>query len=158
MIYKLILPIICLNLALVGSPWAADAPTVNTPVLRQPIAGGQVVSVDDIAILPLPSTQLGGNALLDPAAIVGKAAKHNLAPGRPLRSNDLQRPMLVQKGALVALNVNWPQIQLSTVGRAVDGGSRGDIIQVINLQSRKTVSGVVTDVNQVEVGMRPAGQ
>ena len=154
---KLFIPLISLFLAMVTASSGAEVPQVKVPVLRQAVSSGQTIDADDIAILSLPATQLNGNTILDANGVIGKAAKHPLVPGRPLRANDLQRPLIIQKGAIVALNVNWPHIQLSTVGRAIDGGGRGDVIQVINMQSHKTVSGIITDVNQVEVGMRRIG-
>lgn len=124
----------------------------EVPVLRQAVSAGQVIGQGDIEWIGVPSLRLGGNVLTDISEIVGQAARRSLPPGRPLRVSDLQRPSLVAKGALVSMSVNAPNMQLSAVGRALEAGAAGDVIQIINMQSKRTVAGVIVGPNQVEVG------
>lgn len=124
----------------------------EVPVLRQAVSAGQMIGQGDIEWIGVPSLRLGGNVLTDISEIVGQAARRSLPPGRPLRVSDLQRPSLVAKGALVSMSVNAPNMQLSAVGRALEAGAAGDVIQIINMQSKRTVAGVIVGPNQVEVG------
>ena len=44
-------------------------------------------------------------------------------------------------------------------GKALEGGTEGDVVNVLNLQSKRTVSGVVTGRGQVSIAVatpRPA--
>ncbi|MCW5750076.1 MAG: flagellar basal body P-ring formation protein FlgA [Alphaproteobacteria bacterium] len=124
----------------------------EVPVLRQAVSAGQVIGEADIEWVGVPSLRLGGNVLTDMTEIVGQAARRSLPPGRPLRASDLQRPSLVSKGALVSMSVTVPNMQLSAIGRALEAGAAGEVIQIMNLQSKRTVTGVVVGPNQVEVG------
>lgn len=122
------------------------------PVLRSSVAVGQVIGRDDLEFITVPVSRLGGQTIAQADDVVGFAARRALAPGRPIRTAEVQRPMMVAKGALISITVTTPVMSLSTVGRAIEGGARGDVIQVMNMQSKKTVSGTVIAPGQVEVG------
>jgi flagella basal body P-ring formation protein FlgA len=50
---------------------------------------------------------------------------------------------LVQRNETVTLIYQVPGITLTVRGKAVDGGAEGDVITVLNEQSKRTVQGVV---------------
>jgi flagellar basal body P-ring formation protein FlgA len=67
----------------------------------------------------------------------------------------------VQRDQNVTLIFETDGIYLTIRGKALDGGAEGDIVNVINLQSKRTVSGVVIGRGQVSVSIAtprlPAG-
>jgi flagella basal body P-ring formation protein FlgA len=44
-----------------------------------------------------------------------------------------------------------PGLYLTTRGKTLDNGTEGDVVNVINLQSKRTVTGVVTGRGQVTI-------
>jgi flagella basal body P-ring formation protein FlgA len=75
--------------------------------------------------------------------LLGKKLKGNLEAGSPIYLNDVEPLYLVKRGDRVRLYVNSGTVSVETVAKALDYGALGDIIRVINLDSRKTISAKV---------------
>ena len=72
-----------------------------------------------------------------------------MQPGKPLRTADLMKPELVQRNETVTLVYQVPGITLTVRGKAAEGGAEGDVIAVLNEQSKRTVQGVVAGPGRV---------
>ena len=59
------------------------------------------------------------------------------------------KPELVQRNETVTLVYEVPGIVLTVRGKAVDGGAEGDVINVLNEQTKRTVQGVVVGPGRV---------
>lgn len=120
-----------LILGLLPLPSAAET-LVATRVLRaQSVIG------------PADLTQQPGRvagALSAPAEALGKEARVTLYPGRPIRAVDLGPPALVERNQLVALRFRQGNLDILTEARALGRGGEGEVIRVMNLQSRATLS------------------
>jgi flagella basal body P-ring formation protein FlgA len=123
-----------------------EAATVTRPVAR-----GEILRDGDITIEKRPKAELSGDMVADAQAVVGQAARRALRAGQPLRQGDLMRPELVHRNELVMILYQVPGIVLTLRGKAIDAGSEGDVVNVLNLQSKRTVQGVVTGDGRVLV-------
>ena len=61
--------------------------------------------------------------------------------GRPLRLADLTKPPVVLRNETVTLTYQVPGITLTVRGKAAESGSEGDVISVLNEQSRPHLPG-----------------
>jgi flagellar basal body P-ring formation protein FlgA len=59
----------------------------------------------------------------------------------------------VQRDQSVTLIYETAGLYLTMRGKALDGGTEGDVVNVLNLQSKRTVSGIVTGRGQVSVAV-----
>ncbi len=75
--------------------------------------------------------------------ILGKKLKTNLEAGSPIHLYDVEPLYLVKRGDRVRLYVKSGTVSVETVAKALDCGALGDIIRVINLDSRRTISAKV---------------
>jgi flagellar basal body P-ring formation protein FlgA len=124
---------------------------MRVPVLARPILKGDVVNASDVIMERRRRSEMGGDVYLDTAKIVGNAARRPLPRGSLLREVDIQRPEIVEKNASVTMTFEQPGLQLSMRGKAVTGGAMGDLVQVQNINSKKTVEATVTGPNRVAV-------
>lgn len=124
----------------------------RVPVPRQRIAAGQEIDKSDVQWIEVEMNRMSGDIIDDSDDVVGMAAKRDLMAGQPIRARDLTRPVMVAKGSMVTMTFRSQFMSLSTTGRAIEGGGRGDVIQVMNLQSKKVVFATVTGPNQAMVG------
>jgi len=124
---------------------------VRIPVLNHAVSRGEVISKNDIDWLEVSPSRVEGSVVSDPAELIGKAARRPLRPSLPLRNGDVQEPILVGKNTLVTLVAAGPNLVLTTVGRSLDDGGKGDVIRVMNNQSHKLVQGTVISANEVRV-------
>lgn len=107
-----------------------------------------VIGPEDLTIV---EAALPG-ALSDPALAVGQEARVAIYAGRPVRAQDLGAPALVDRNQLVSLIFLSGGLAISTEGRALARGAEGEVIRVMNLGSRTTVSGRVGADGAIYVG------
>ena len=130
-------------------------PVESIPVLKNRVAPGDTISRSDIEWVQVPAGRYGGGYVDKVNELVGQSPRRPLRIGEPVRSADLGRPEVVSRNGLVTMVAQVPGMVLTTTGRALDAGGVGDVIQVMNLQSKKKVQATITGPDQVEVVMAP---
>jgi flagella basal body P-ring formation protein FlgA len=127
------------------------AVTVDTVMLVRPLSRGETVKEDDVTLQRRLRADVRGTMITDVRQAVGLAARTSLQTDRPLRANDLMKPELVQRNESVTLVYEVPGIILTVRGKANEGGAEGDVITVLNEQTKRPVQGVVAGPGQVVV-------
>jgi flagella basal body P-ring formation protein FlgA len=125
--------------------------TVETAVPRRAIARGDVIKAGDIVLERRPRNEFSSEPPAPPAEVVGLAARRAVRPGQPLRNADLMKPEFVVKNDMVLLHYEVPGIVLTMRGRALDTGVEGDTVSVLNINSKRTIQGIVTGPGRVTV-------
>lgn len=123
----------------------------EVPVLNRAVSLGEVIVAADIDHIKLRRDRIGPDSISDAAQLVGKSARHSLRAQQPLRSMDVQEPILVHKGDLVTLRLETPLMQLSTQAKALEDGTLGATIRVANTQSSRTIEVAVTGPDSATV-------
>lgn len=127
--------------------------TLEVVVLAHAVERGAVLRDGDIDIERRPRAEVGREAITDRDRVVGLAARENLQAGRLMRSVDLMRPEIVQRNEMVTLVYELPGVMLTVRGKATEGGAQGDVISVLNEQSKRLLQGVVTAPGRVAISM-----
>jgi flagella basal body P-ring formation protein FlgA len=125
--------------------------TYDTVVLTRPIARGETLRESDVTVEKRPKAGLQADTVRDPADAVGMATQQPLRAGQMIRSADLTRPLLVKRGEPVMVRYEVPGIILTARGKAEESGSVGDTVNVMNVQSKRMIQGVVTGPGLVVV-------
>lgn len=125
------------------------------PVLKSRINAGQTIDRNDIEWMRVPSGRYGAGYIDRIEDLLGQAPRRALAAGAPVRSADVSKPAAITKNALVTMVAQGPGMTITTTGRALEAGSVGDVIPVMNVQSKKTVQATVIAANQVQVITAP---
>jgi flagella basal body P-ring formation protein FlgA len=132
------------------------AETVEVATLVRPLARGEVVRSADVVMDRRPKSEAGADVASDAKRVIGMALRRAMRSGQVLRVSDLMRPELVQRNENVTLIFEAPGIMLTSRGKAVESGAEGDLVSVLNVQSKRTVQGIVTGPNTVTVtSMKP---
>jgi flagella basal body P-ring formation protein FlgA len=71
--------------------------------------------------------------------------------GHPLRAADLMKPNLVLRNETVTLVYEAPGMVLTIRGKANDSGTEGDVIGVLNEQTKRVAHGVIIGPGRVAV-------
>ncbi|WP_171175503.1 flagellar basal body P-ring formation chaperone FlgA [Ruegeria sp. HKCCD8929] len=111
------------------------------------IRAKEVISTEDLAV---NSADVEG-AVSDPNDVIGLEARVALYAGRPIRLTDVGPPAIVDRNDLVTLIFDHGALSIKTEGRALGRGSAGEVIRVMNLSSRTTVSGRIRPDGSIEV-------
>jgi flagella basal body P-ring formation protein FlgA len=132
--------------------------TVEAAVLARGVERNEVIKSSDVVVERRPKAEVGNDAAGRDNA-VGMQARRQLRAGQALRVNDLAKPDLVTRDQNVTLIYESSGLYLTIRGKALEGGTEGDVVNVLNLQSKRTVSGIVVGRGQVSVAIstpRPA--
>jgi len=123
--------------------------TVDALTVDHPIERGQIIKASDVTVLRRPRAD---NVVTDTNLVVGMQARHPLLPSQPLNTADLMKPEIVQRSDSVTIVYQAPGITLTLRGQAQEPGALGDTISVLNVESKRVVSGVVTGPDRINVG------
>ena len=113
-----------------------------------PVAKGDILSEPMLTLAYQDQTLIRGDYLTDPTALIGVRIKRELKPGQPIR---LTQVCVVCKGDQVTLSAENSSMQIKTMARALQDGSFGDMIRLVNTRSGRTVQGQVSAVGSVVV-------
>lgn len=137
-----LLPLL-LPLLLANAPAAAD-----TVVAARTLRVQALIGPADLAVIP---GELPGTAGA-PDELIGLEARAILYPGRPIRLDQVGPPAVIDRNAVVPLLFAAGGLAIATEGRALDRAGVGDRVRVMNLDSKKIVTGRVREDGAVEVG------
>ncbi len=123
--------------------------TIEAAIPSRALARGEVISASDIVIERRPRTEFSNEPPAPVSEVVGRAARRAVRHGQALRSADLMKPELVQRGEMVTLHYEVPGITITMRGKALESGTDGSTVNVLNEHSKRTIQGVVTGAGHV---------
>lgn len=124
--------------------WAAAQSLVATRTIR----AAEVIDIGDVRHAETAPTDHPVQ-LVD---VIGMEAQVTLYAGRPINLGDLAEPAVIERNAPVTIRFRQGALAIVTEGRALARARPGDVISVMNLDSRATVRGRVQPDGSVEVG------
>jgi flagella basal body P-ring formation protein FlgA len=124
------------------------APVVKT--LRR-INRGEILTSGDVVVEVVPSNRIVRNAMTSLNDVVGNQAIRNLGMGRVITTNSINKPTLVKKGDRVTLIAVSGAMKITAPGIVRQKGFKDSLVQVLNIQTQKTVFGMVQDATTVKV-------
>ena len=124
--------------------------TVEATVLARNVERNEILKSSDLMVERRPKAEVGSDPAVRDRA-VGMQARRQLRAGQAVRTADLIKPDLVQRDQSVTLIYDAPGIYLTMRGKALDNGAEGDVVTVMNLQSKRTLSGTVSGRGQVSI-------
>lgn len=126
-------------------------PTVEVVTIGRSVERGNIIKDADIVVERRPRNEVSREVITKRADVIGMAARGTMQGGRPLRAADLMKPDLVLRNQAVTLVYEAPGMVLTIRGKANDGGAEGDVISVINEQSKRVVQGMIIGPGRVAV-------
>ena len=126
--------------------------TVEAAVLTRNVERSDILKSGDVVTERRPKAEVGGDAAVRSRAL-GMQMRKQLRAGQAIKIADLAKPDLVQRDDNVTLIFESAGLYLTIRGKAMEAGTEGDVVNVINLQSKRTVSGVVIGRDQVAISV-----
>lgn len=125
--------------------------TVDVAVTIHGLAAGAIVKDSDLAIERRPKAKVGTEPIGAVHDAIGLALRTAMRAGQPLHRADLMKPQVVHRDDNVTLVYEVPGILLTTRGKALESGAEGDVINVLNVQTKRTIQGTVTGPSRVSL-------
>lgn len=129
-------------LTMLATPSVADTVVASRMLRPQTIITAADLTMKNAEIA-------GGFRSLD--NVIGKETRNAIYPGRPVLPADIGQPALVDRNQIVTIIYDTGGLSISTDGRALGRGGKGDRIRVMNLTSRATITGSVQPDGTVRV-------
>jgi flagella basal body P-ring formation protein FlgA len=125
--------------------------TAEVVTLARVITRGETIRESDLVIERLPRAEVAADALQRVAQVANQAARRQLRAGQTLRAPDLMKPQIVSRDETVTIIYRTAGITLTARGKALSNGTEGEIVSVLNPQSKRTVQATVTAPGVVTV-------
>jgi flagella basal body P-ring formation protein FlgA len=110
-----------------------------------------VISREDVRPEKMNLAELQADVITEPGEVIGKRTKRNLDVNTPLRLTFLEIPPLVKRGDMVTIVAETDVLKITTKGVVTESGCKGDMVRVVNVNSRKELFAKVRDARTVEV-------
>jgi flagellar basal body P-ring formation protein FlgA len=115
-----------------------------------PLAQGQLIGADDIAMLKGDLSALPAGILTDSSQAIGRTMTRSLPLGTPLREDSIRRPQAIRMGQTVQLVSVGPGFRISGEGRAISNANEGQTAQA-RTPAGQIVSGIAAAGGVLEV-------
>lgn len=119
----------------------------DTVVASRTIRANSILTSEDLSFKDIDVP--GG--VEDVSLLLGMESRGALYAGRPIRMSDVGPPALVARNQIVKVIFQSGNLSIATEGRSLGRAAEGDYVQVMNLESRNTVLGVVSTDGRVFV-------
>ncbi len=124
---------------------------LDVPTLNRRMNTGDIIRRSDIRWVTMRADHINRNVITDAESLIGMTPKRIAAAGKIMRNGDVRRPRMVKKGSIVTMVLTTPHMVLTSKGRAMEHGARGDTIKIVNLKSKATIEAEITGANSVRV-------
>lgn len=135
-------------------PLVVNASIVKKIVIaRRPIGLEATIIDEDVQLSERAHESLENAAASDLDAVIGLRARTFIPAGRAVHLDDLEQVPLVTRGQVVDVISMVGGIEARKAGKAVDGGSLGDVVEVrVGGRRGDVLTGIVTGKRRVMVG------
>lgn len=127
-------------------------PALPILVFTHPMAAGSAITAGDVRLdSSYDRAQTGLKPFTSEQEVDGMLLVRNVEEGKPVLRRDLQKHVVIQKGDPVLMSYSVPGLRLTATGRALEDGSRGQVIQVLNVGNKMILTGRVTNSSEVSI-------
>jgi flagella basal body P-ring formation protein FlgA len=123
----------------------------NVVKSKRPLRRKHVMEGEDIYLAKVDIRKIPNGSMSDPEKIVGKSLKRSIAANIPIQENMVQMSRVVGRGMRVNIIVSSNGLNIRATGRTNEKGYVGQPVRVMNLSSKKIISGILVDEKTVKV-------
>lgn len=113
---------------------------------------GQVLGAQDLYHTMMDAARIPAGALSDPQEAIGKTLSRPILPGMPITHDAVAPVRIVKNGARVSLLFESPLFVIRTTGVLRQSVVVGKQVKVMNIFSKRIVTGLLLDEETVKVG------
>ncbi len=125
--------------------------TERVVVPTRDIRLGSVLGPGDLAKVDRDARRLPRDVVRDESEVIGLRAKRSLRKDQVFRASQVEGVPLVERGDRVQIVLQAGPLRVSATGKAQEAGALGDWIRVVNVDSKRELSGRVDAEGRVHV-------
>lgn len=125
--------------------------TMDVVVASSNIKRGALLDKENLTIEKISVGRGYKKYLNDFGLVVGLSATRNIRAGSPMKAGFAEKQALVRAGEIVTMVAESGSMRITTRGHAKQDGNIGEWIKVVNMESKKTISAMVSGPGEVIV-------
>jgi flagella basal body P-ring formation protein FlgA len=126
-------------------------PLTQLPVVNSKVLPGRPIESQHVVMQKIRVNNVQNSHITTVDGLVGMIARNILNPFRPISKFQVRPPILVKKGKLVTMRLQTANMEMSIRGKAMSQGAYGDVVSVMNLNSKHIVEGEVIGPQLVKI-------
>lgn len=115
------------------------------------LSKNHIIEESDVKLVYKNFSPFPSGILTKREEVIGKRTTVSLNPGEILKEGMLDNPPIIRKGDHVTLLIETPKFRITALAEAKEEGGKGEKIRLVNLTTKKEVSGRVLDSETVEI-------
>jgi flagellar basal body P-ring formation protein FlgA len=115
------------------------------------IKSGEIISLKDITIVSEKGKNFNKNSISSIEDVIGKRATRRIQADQTIQNGMVMAPPAIEKGAQVIIKAENDELLITVSGKALEDGSIGDQIRVMNIASGKEIIATVKRSDLVQV-------
>lgn len=124
---------------------------IDVPVLSTTIRTGTVIGARDIEMISIREDDVRHDIALKASDVIGLTPRRAVMAGKLLKMNELQAPLIVERGDIVTMIFDHGGMSLTAKGKALENGAKGDLVRVANTSTSRTVQAMVSAEREVRI-------
>ncbi len=120
-------------------------------VAARDLARGEVLELSDLKLDKRDRSEIPAGSTSEPESLVGMRTERALAAGAPIAGRAVERIPLVKRKEIVRLHFASGSLKIAGVGEARHDAGLGELVRVLNVDSRREVVGRVIEKGVVDV-------
>lgn len=137
-------------LVLAPAAWADDK-VLTYPTTTQLVTKGYILTPSDITSAEVGNLVMPKSAVLDSNDLIGMEVTRPLRAGMPIPKDSLRLPPETYKGKTVTITLTQPGMEITTTGKALQDGYKGDNIRVFSNLNQKVINATVVSSGVVTI-------
>jgi flagella basal body P-ring formation protein FlgA len=126
-------------------------PLVTVPVLKTAVRRGDMITRNMVTSKKIRDDILTEDMALSASDLIGMTPRKIIRAGLPVEMRELAKPTIVERGDLITMQLNSGQINITAIAKAMESGTKGDIIRLMNMDSKRTLEARVTGIREATV-------
>jgi flagella basal body P-ring formation protein FlgA len=122
---------------------------VQVPILAQRLYTDDIIGKRDIVWKSMRISRLDPRTVLNSEKLIGMSPRRPIVAGRPIVTTEIQPPTLVRRGKRVTILLNTAHMRLTTLGKSLENGGKGDVVRIQNIDSGATIEATVIGPERV---------
>lgn len=125
----------------------------NIIIAKSTIIRGELITAKSLIFQRTDITNLNGNYLTEDRQVTGMMAKRTIQQGQIIKPYLLAKSRLIKRGEQVTILVETKGISVRMRGKALNDGTNGDRVRVMNTRSKRIVEGIAIRPGIVQIKM-----
>ena len=124
---------------------------IAVPVLKVPVRRDEMITRNMVKMMDIREGDLTDDMAINNNELIGMTPRKILRAGTPVSITSLKKPTIVNRGDLITMQLSNGPIQITAIAKAMESGTKGDIIRLMNMDSKRTLEAKVTGIREATV-------